>query len=563
MPIPSSIDDLSPDPGDNFPQGFDTPDVIDNVLREHAAYLAQLRDGAVAAADALAAPEGAASVGHDAGTVADALDAHTTQIADILAGSPALEDLPRLSPLATQSEDFNAGVLSGIGHDRRIYQATPSGLWPQPDADMANPLGDGYPVWSSIAQTYSGAVPTANLYRIRDDWVSVLFIIPTLGQSLAGGANDNATDTIYNGTPTYPAQAFMPSVGNKPDGMDFDTLQPLREIAGTGYDTNWESPLSTMVNTLISDLNTLCGAQPKFATFMASRGARTWAQIGPGNEAFDIFVKGIKGCAKAARKMGLRPVVPAVMYLQGEQDRSSGLSRTESARHRLNMAREVNRVVKEITHQTEDVIVFVSQPNNSTDADGAEPGHMLAPVDVDGVDCIRMLPPHYPYNMPVNVHPDSASYLTMGGHLARAIREEVFGPGYYPLKIVQARWFSSTQIDLIYSANSALVIDTTGAVVSPPSWGLYGFQVFDTSGQLTISSASVVTDTTMETASGRHQRIVRLTLSAAPSGRSVRVHYATRNDGTGANSGRLTGPRGCVRDSAASPLWASSQVVYL
>lgn len=44
MPIPTSIDDLSTTPGDNFPAGDDTPDVIDNVFREHAAYIAQLRD---------------------------------------------------------------------------------------------------------------------------------------------------------------------------------------------------------------------------------------------------------------------------------------------------------------------------------------------------------------------------------------------------------------------------------------------------------------------------------------------------------------------------------------
>lgn len=45
MPLPTSIDDLSVIPGDNFPQGTDSPDVLDNVIREHAAYIAELRDG--------------------------------------------------------------------------------------------------------------------------------------------------------------------------------------------------------------------------------------------------------------------------------------------------------------------------------------------------------------------------------------------------------------------------------------------------------------------------------------------------------------------------------------
>lgn len=45
MPLPTSIDDLSTIPGDNFPQGTDAPDVLDNVIREHAAYIAELRNG--------------------------------------------------------------------------------------------------------------------------------------------------------------------------------------------------------------------------------------------------------------------------------------------------------------------------------------------------------------------------------------------------------------------------------------------------------------------------------------------------------------------------------------
>lgn len=47
MPLPTSIDDLSTVPGDNFPAGTDSPDVLDNVIREHAAYIAELRDGLI------------------------------------------------------------------------------------------------------------------------------------------------------------------------------------------------------------------------------------------------------------------------------------------------------------------------------------------------------------------------------------------------------------------------------------------------------------------------------------------------------------------------------------
>lgn len=44
MPLPTSIDDLSTVAGENFPAGSDTPSILDDVMREHAAYIAQLRD---------------------------------------------------------------------------------------------------------------------------------------------------------------------------------------------------------------------------------------------------------------------------------------------------------------------------------------------------------------------------------------------------------------------------------------------------------------------------------------------------------------------------------------
>lgn len=44
MPIPTSIDDLNPVAANNFPAGSNAPSVLDDVQREHASYIAQLRD---------------------------------------------------------------------------------------------------------------------------------------------------------------------------------------------------------------------------------------------------------------------------------------------------------------------------------------------------------------------------------------------------------------------------------------------------------------------------------------------------------------------------------------
>jgi hypothetical protein len=45
MPLPTSLTDLSLSEGSNYPLGTEPPAVLDNVQRQHAVFLAQLRDG--------------------------------------------------------------------------------------------------------------------------------------------------------------------------------------------------------------------------------------------------------------------------------------------------------------------------------------------------------------------------------------------------------------------------------------------------------------------------------------------------------------------------------------
>lgn len=62
MPIPTNIDDLSTTPAANFPAGTDSPSIIDDVFREHAAYIAQLRDRSPDAANVGYSPAGTGAV---------------------------------------------------------------------------------------------------------------------------------------------------------------------------------------------------------------------------------------------------------------------------------------------------------------------------------------------------------------------------------------------------------------------------------------------------------------------------------------------------------------------
>jgi hypothetical protein len=219
---------------------------------------------------------------------------------------------------------------------------------------------------------------------------------------------------------------------------------------------------------------------------------------------------------------------------------------------------------------------------------------MMGPLDADGLDNIRLLPPNYIYQIsapipppppepqPSGVHPSSDAYVKMGkGYLAPAIMAEAMGPGFHGVKILRAEWRSPTQIDLHYSLPiGPLVVDLSGAIVRPPSWGLAGFQVFnELNVQTAVSAVTVVKDPDIEVSPNHAEyekgsmRIIRLTLASTPTGYAMRVHYATRNDespGVGViipgtstvfkNAGPITGARGCIRDSSPYPIFANSQV---
>lgn len=49
MPVPASINDLSTTAGSNSPPGSESPATLDDYLRAHASFIAQLRDGKLAA----------------------------------------------------------------------------------------------------------------------------------------------------------------------------------------------------------------------------------------------------------------------------------------------------------------------------------------------------------------------------------------------------------------------------------------------------------------------------------------------------------------------------------
>ena len=399
---------------------------------------------------------------------------------------------------------------------------------------------------------------------MRKYYSETTFFFPIFGQSLAGGAQDVLADTaITTGTP-YGAQALMPSVGRKPQGVAFDTFVSSYEWDGTLSNPATETINSPMLNQMIATLFARTGVAPTMAAAAFSQGSRAWPQLGPGNEAWSHFMQGLRNAVQASHNRSRNLVVPAVVILWGEQNRVAALDAGTIRAHYLNMARQIKAAVREITGQETDPVIFISVPANSVVTADREFPHMTVPASLHGVEGIRVLNPNYIIPVAQNVHPTAAGYNKLGKDIGKAILQECFGPGYAPLRFLpeRMRWKTSTRFILPCDVPTPpIVVDTSGTVVTVPSWGRAGFQLFDrTEAEIAISAVTAVADDSLD---GSPVKNLQFDLATAPAG-GVRLSYAMRNDGTGINAGPLNGARGLIRDSGTDlQKWALPMFAHL
>lgn len=421
----------------------------------------------------------------------------------------------------------------------------------------------GWPTYLAAADTYPGSVSPASLTYVRRYYSESIFFFPIFGQSLAGGAQDNLSDVAITTATPYGAQALMPSVGRKPQGVAFDSFVSSYEWNGTASNPATETINSPMLNQMIATLFARTGVAPTMATAAFSQGSRAWPQLGPGNEAWNHFVQGLRNAVQAAHNRGRNLVVPSIVILWGEQNRVAALDAGTIRSHYLNMARQVKVAVREIVGQEFNPVIFISVPANSVVTADREFPHMTVPASLHGVEDIRVLTPNYIYPVAQNVHPTAAAYNKMGKDIAKAILQECFGPGYAPLRFIpeRTRWVNSTRFILPCDVPTPpIVVDTSGTVVTVPLWGRAGFQLFDRTGEITISSVTAVADDSLD---GSPVKNLQFDLAAATAG-SPRLSYAMRNDGTGINAGPLNGARGLIRDSGTDlQKWALPMFAHL
>ncbi|WP_316820120.1 sialate O-acetylesterase [Pedobacter gandavensis] len=274
------------------------------------------------------------------------------------------------------------------------------------------------------------------------------------------------------------------------------------------------------------------------ATFPGGKGATGINEMSKGSKAYKKFLEEIKGAYKKASNIGWDFVMPAFCWMQGEDDIVWG----KSSNYKKDLKRfqaDLNKDIKAITKQREDVVCILYQTNcltladdfNATSYNCKETAIPQAQLDLISEDkMFTASGPTYPYSF-VNerVHIDGISQKRIGymaGLSLIRLLESKPSNGLIPKKFTVSGDTILIKFDV---PTPPLVLDTTNVKYADH----FGFSVIDPSNNNILEKVLLKND------------VVKLCCKKSPLGAKAR--YAV--NGTKNKSGFKHGPRGNLRDS--------------
>lgn len=298
---------------------------------------------------------------------------------------------------------------------------------------------------------------------------------------------------------------------------------------------SFELSLYSMAETLVSQL----GKDTIICIFPGGRGMSGIDSINKPNPVYNKFIYEVRYAFEESQKRGWDFFVPAICWMQGESD-IIDYTNIDYKKRLKQFCTDVNKDIKAITHQKEDIRMICYQSNVLTRAENFEAQNYKcveikpaqAIVDLIKEDTLFWASgPTYPYTF-INerLHIDAIGQQHIGNLDAIAVMNLLKGRGKTYGLI--PRSISTHGNDVLIHMNvpcPPLVIDTIS--VLPVKH--YGFSVISENNENILSSVKIEGD------------LIRLTCSKSPLNSKVR--YAV--NGEKMKSGRLHGPRGNLRDS--------------
>ncbi|PTX36972.1 hypothetical protein IQ03_05277 [Gemmobacter caeni] len=357
---------------------------------------------------------------------------------------------------------------------------------------------------------------------------AVYWMIPTTGQSLAEGAANAAITT----TPVAPGVALKLGTSNTIGSATQTLGTSLTDLREAVYETISSGAARKLVSKGLPSVRRLIYAGQAW-------GGKEIEEIWQGGST-GVFEKVIAQvqAAHAATKGSL--IVPAVDLVEGEAD---GLTSDANYHEDLETLRlQYQTAIRAITGQRDPVMLLTCQTSSVSGYRDTFAQRQtfrtpfLQALAAQTSPLIKLVCPKYFMDYVDHSHIDALSERLLGEYYGKVqYRTLVEGLDWRPVQVTGIV-IDNDAIVLDYHAPvGALALDTT--LVSDP--GNYGFQMHLAGG---VNIATV-------TQTGDRQITLPCT-GNVPSG--ALLSYAHYN-GTYGTSGRLTGARGCVRDSDADP----------
>ena len=299
------------------------------------------------------------------------------------------------------------------------------------------------------------------------------------------------------------------------------------------------------VYSMARSLATQLGEDTVICIFPGGAGMSSIQRLKKSTDHYDKFMGEIEKAYNKVQQLGWRFTIPAICWMQGETD-IIDYTNIDYKKCLKQFCTDINKDIKAITKQKDDIRMICYQSNVLTRAEKFEPNNF---------DCIEMRPaqaivdllnedslfwasgPTYPYTF-VNekLHIDAIGQQTIGKLDAIAVMN-IIKRGHKVYGLIP-RSITTEKNDILMHMNvpcPPMVFDT----ISVMPIDHYGFSVITKYNENIISSVKIEGDT------------IRITCSKTP--QDCKVRYAV--NGEHMKSGHLHGPRGNLRDSQHTSNW--------
>lgn len=369
----------------------------------------------------------------------------------------------------------------------------------------------------------------------------VVICVPVYGQSYALGEEAIRITNFDSLNINNDGRIVTENLDHRYGYFDYSDLRIItRRVLGI-QNKSFELSVYSMAELLASNL----GKDTLICIFPGGQGLTDIANMSKGTIPYFRFLKNIAKAYSEAKKRNWYLYVPAICWMQGESD-IADYPNTNYKELLHKFSRDINRDIKSITHQNNDIKIVCYQTSTLTKGNrykknnyyGTEVLPSEAQMELIRDDSLFWASgPTYPYNF-VNeaLHIDANSQRKHGLITAKSVLGIIRNNSKFKGVIPINKSIENNKIILSFNVPiSPLVFDT----IHVKKANNMGFNVIKKDGKDIISDIQLLNDT------------IIITCTESPI--NCKVRYGV--NGEYMKSGWRVGPRGNLRDSSKDPNW--------